>query len=79
MEPTSSSAPVPAYNLIQCSSLSLPHPVLQFQSTSSSAPVPVYLIYYSRAEDFSLISYKFIAVFINLKNFSILISLFFKI
>ena len=33
----------PAY-LIQCSSSSLPHPVLQIQSTSSSAPVPVFLI-----------------------------------
>ena len=33
-----SSAPV---YLIQCSSSSLPHPVLQFQSTSSSAAVPV--------------------------------------
>ena len=35
---------VPAY-LTQCSSSSLPHPVLQFsQCTSSSAAVPVYLI-----------------------------------
>ena len=34
---------VPAY-LIQCSSSSLPDPVLRFQSTSSSAGVPVYLI-----------------------------------
>ena len=34
---------VPAY-LTQCSSSSLPHPVLQFWSTSSSAAVPVYLI-----------------------------------
>ena len=34
---------VPAY-LIQCSSSSLPDPVLRFQSTSSSASDPVYLI-----------------------------------
>ena len=34
---------VPAY-LIECSSSSLPDPVLQIQSTSSSAAVPAYLI-----------------------------------
>ena len=36
---TSSSAPVPVY-FIQCSSSSLLHPVLHFQSSWSSAPVP---------------------------------------